>query len=495
MRDVRQVRAYIDKHRQRRQSNKVLHGHPSPLFWLDQNVSIPAVMANRRDACASVRKRINLYVGTPYCLPTNPDRCGFCLFPSEVYRDRHQLDVYLDYLKREGEMFRPHLEGAELASVYFGGGTSNLYKADQYATLMDLVRGLFEIPPHIEVTLEGIPQTFSREKLAAMKACGINRVSMGVQQLDDELIQASGRKQTADQVFRTLESCRALELPVSIDLIFGWPNQTIDHMVRDLRAVVETGISHITHYELNVAGRTDFSRNRRGALPSTEQNLEMYRIGKAFLESEGFRQVTPYDFERTGPLPSTYLYEQLFREPFQEDEGQLIGYDAWGWGFAGISFFFGTPALPGSAYMNHVHVNDYLRDIDAGRFPVMRGFHYSETDLRLHLLFQELQGLSVDRRRYGSLFACDVIEEHAVIWRTLVEMNWAAIDDAFVTIEGDGAFYLPLIQNMLAHDRAEAMRKGRTTAHQAAPYPLPAPVTPAAGPEETPAPVAAVQAS
>ena len=58
-----------------------------------------------------------------------------------MYRDRRQLDIYLDYLRREGEMFRSYLEGSELASVYFGGGTSNLYKADQYAALMDLVRG------------------------------------------------------------------------------------------------------------------------------------------------------------------------------------------------------------------------------------------------------------------------------------------------------------------------------------------------------------------
>ena len=461
MREVQQVLKYIDQHRKRRQSNKVLHGHPSPLFWLDQNVSVPTVMMNRQQACSMVQKRINLYVGTPYCLPTEPDRCGFCLFPSEIYQGRHQLNTYLDYLKREGEMFHPHLEGAELASVYFGGGTSNLYKADQYASLMGLVRDMFDLPSHIEVTLEGIPQTFCHEKLSAMKACGINRISMGVQQLDNELIKASGRKQTAKQVFRTIDSCRALEIPVSVDLIFGWPNQTIGHMLRDLRLIVETGINHITHYELNIAGRTDFSRNRRATLPSTEQNLEMYRIGKDYLESEGFKQITPYDFERTGPLPSTYLYEQLFRKPFQENEGQQIAYDAWGWGFAGISFFFGTPSSPGWAYMNHVHVNDYFRDIDAGRFPVLRGFHYSETDLRLHLLFQELQGLTVDRQRYTSLFGRDVADEHSAIWNALVDIGWASVGSGFVTIEGDGAFYLPLIQNILAHERCDAMRKAR----------------------------------
>ena len=237
-------------------------------------------------------------------------------------------------------------------------------------------------------------------------------------------------------------------------------------MLHDLRAIVDTGINHITHYELNIAGRTDFSRNRRDTLPSTEHNLEMYQVGKSFLESEGFQQVTPYDFERTGPLPSTYLYEQLFRQPFQDKDGQPIGYDAWGWGFAGISFFFGTPDSPGSAYMNHIHVDQYFRDIDANRFPVLRGYQYSAIDLRLHLLFQELQGLSIDRQRYASLFGCDVVDEHSPIWTTLRELGWTNVDDKFVTIEGNGAFYLPLIQNMLAHDRSEAMRKQRITSPQ-----------------------------
>ena len=495
------IRAWIDSHRGRRQSNKVLHGHPSPMFWLDRDIPICDVMANRRAAAETMRKKINLYVGTPYCLPTQPDRCGFCLFPSEVYRNRQQLDTYLDYLRREGELFHPWLGGAELASIYFGGGTSNLYRADQYAPLMGIVRELFDIPPDIEVTLEGIPQTFSREKLEAMQAAGINRISMGVQQLDDELIAASGRRQTAAQVFDTIDDCRDLGLPLSIDLIFGWPNQTVDHMLNDLRALVAGGITHITNYELNVAGRTDFSRNRRHELPTTEQNLEMYRIGRDYLVAEGFRQTTPYDFERAGPVPSAYLYEELFRQPFRMGDGNvyadanghgnghgngahrgqgngaghgarnrngggdhgetLVGYDAWGWGFAGISFFFGAPDSPGWAYMNHVRVDDYFRDLDAGRFPVMRGFHYTPEDLHLHLLFQEMQGLEVDGDRFRALTGRDVVADYRAIWRELAELDWVRVDDQQIRILGDGAFYLPLIQNLMARDRLEEMRRER----------------------------------
>ena len=484
MRDVQAVHAFVEKHRRRRQSNKVLHGHPSPTHWLDLDIAMDEVLRTRAHANQEIPKQVNLYVGTPYCLPTEPDRCGFCLFPSEIYTGRRQLDEYLEYLEREGDMFRDHFAGARLASIYFGGGTANLYKADQYARLMDIVRGVFDIPPQIEVTLEGIPQTFSHDKLLAMKQSGMTRISMGVQVLDDELIKASGRKQHADQVFQTLEWCEALGLPASVDLIFGWPKQTIERMVHDLEAIAATGVNHITHYELNVAGRTDFSRNRRDELPSTEENLEMYRIGKAVLEACGYTQATAYDFERRdADLTSSYLYEELFRRPFQSDENGPIGFDAWGWGYAGISFFFGSPHSPGWAFMNQVRIDDYFRCIREHRFPVMRGFHYAHADLRLHLLFQELQGLAVDRAAYRRFFGLDVVEEHAAVWDAFEDLGWVAVSADRVSVRGDGVFYLPLLQNALGHDRLQQMRKKprATTVTVAKPMPvLAAPATPAA---------------
>ncbi len=459
---VGRVHALIDKQRQRRQSNRVLHGHPSPMFWLERNVPVPMVMSDRRAANTAIPKRVNLYVATPYCLPTTPDRCGFCLFPSEIYRGKHQLDEYLRYLEREGAMYRDFFAGNRLATVYFGGGTSNLYHASQYGRLLDIVRGVFpDLPPDVEVTLEGIPQLYTAEKLAAMKAAGVTRISLGVQQLDDELIALSGRKQKADHVFRTLEWCAALGLPASVDLIFGWPRQTIAHMLHDLEAFIRAGIPHITHYELNVAGRTDFARNRRDELPSLEQNLEMYRVSRQFLEAHGYRQVTPYDWEKPdAPLAGAYEYEDIMRTPFRTEAGdRLIGFDVWGWGFAGISFFFGTPDTPGWAFMNSVHVDDYMKALDEGRFPVERGFHYTERDLHIHVLFQALQGLSVDLVAYQKIFGVDPVAEHAAIWQALVERGWVEITDARARLVGDGGFYTPLIQALFAHERTEEMRK------------------------------------
>jgi oxygen-independent coproporphyrinogen-3 oxidase len=460
------VQAYIDTHRSRRQSNRVLHGHPSPLFWLDRNVSVPAVMEERAADQREIPKQLNLYVATPYCLPTDPDRCGFCLFPSEVYQNRHQLDTYLRYLAREGEMYRRYFAGQQLTTIYFGGGTSNLYKADQYEVLLRTVRDVFPARgPETEVTLEGIPQLFTQEKLAAMKAGGVTRISIGAQQLDDEMIAMSGRKQKASQVFQTIEWCHALGLPVSVDLIFGWPRQTMKGMIRDLEAVVAVGVEHLTHYELNVAGRTDFARNRRHELPSTEDNLEFYRASRDFLRAHGYRQATTYDWEKVAAgTDASYKYEDQWRHRFAyAQDDTVVGSQTWGWGFAGISHFFGSRVHPGWTYMNHTHVDDYFKALDAGQFPIERGYRYEAPDLRLTLLFQFLLSMAVDRRLYADVTGTDVLAEFPDIWEALAKRDWIVVKDDRIVLVGDGVFYTPLIQNLLAQARLEELRQRRTT--------------------------------
>jgi hypothetical protein len=90
-----------------------------------------------------------------------------------------------------------------------------------------------------------------------------------------------------------LELCRTLGLASNVDLIFGWPRQTPEHMLPDLDTVGRPDVPHLTHYELNAGGLTDFARRHRGELPSVGQNLEMYRIAKRFPEAAGCRQATP----------------------------------------------------------------------------------------------------------------------------------------------------------------------------------------------------------
>ncbi len=465
------ARAYIEAHRRRRHSNRVLHGHPSPVFWQRAAAPVPQIMAERSAILRDNPKHLNLYVATPYCLPTNPDRCGFCLFPSEVYKGRNQLRAYLRYLELEGEMYRPFLRGAPLTSVYFGGGTANLYRADEYARLLQLVRSLFPtLDGTTEVTLEGIPQLFTLEKLDAMRAAGVTRISIGVQQLGDELIAMSGRKQQAKHAFQTIEWCHSLGLPVNIDLIFGWPKQTIGTMLRDLEAIVGAGVDHVTHYELNVGGPTDFARNRRDELPSVEETLEMYRVGRDFLANHGYCQVTTYDWERSASSAPQLTYEDQWRHRFATAANRILTVSqTWGWGFAGISHFFGNQAHRGWTYINHSRVADYFRALDRGEFPIERCFLYTdEADFRLTVLFQMLVSMVIDRTLYTRVTGEDVVSEFAEIWDPLAELGWVRVGADQVELIGDGVFYTPLIQSLLARDRVEELRRAKVATPSAA---------------------------
>jgi oxygen-independent coproporphyrinogen III oxidase len=469
MDSVNAVHDQIEKALGRRHVNRVLHGHPSTMLWLERDVPVAEILEQGMRPPGGIQKGLILYVATPYCLPTQPARCGFCLFPSEVYRGADQLVTYLSYLEREGELYRPWLAEREVAAVYFGGGTTNLYPPAQYGDLLRMVRRVCpRLRPDAEITVEGVAQLFTRAKLHAMRDAGVTRVSMGVQQFDRELLKLSGRKQSVGHVLAMLECSQVLGLGSNVDLIYGWPDQTVAHMLRDLEVIVEHRIPHLTHYELNVAGRSDFARRRRD-LPSVEQNLEMYRTAKPFLGEHGYRQVTPYDWERVDAGPAaTLTYEWMARAPFhREPDGRITGYDVWGWGFAGVSKCVGLPDTPGWTFMNCARVDDYFRRLDEGRFPAERGYHFEPPDQRLYVLFQMLETTRVDRLLYEQLYNVDPLEEYAPLWQAFREREWVLVDTEYITLIGDGVFHTPLVQGLLATDRLEAMRRTRAVRHEA----------------------------
>jgi oxygen-independent coproporphyrinogen III oxidase len=452
----------LSKQIQRRQVNRVQHGHPGASLWNQRDIDVATVMSEQRSPGRKKKAALKVYVATPYCLATAPDRCGFCLFPSEEYKGTKQLDQYLSYLRREGEMYREFFENDNPESIYFGGGTANLYHAPQLVELMKIVRGVFPaIGANTEITLEGIPQTYTREKLETMKSLGINRISVGVQQFEDRLIKFSGRRQKKEQVVRVLEWCHDLGLRTGIDLIFGWPTQTLEDMRKDLELAVSLDVSHITHYELNVGGRTDFAINHAATLPSIEATLEMFQASREYLTKAGYRQVTTYDWERPD---GTLRFENADRRSLAVDGEDEHNADIWGWGFAGISTFAGTPENPGWTYMNATRVSDYFSAIDAGRFPIQRGYHYTRDDLELHTIYLALLGMTVGRRRFTMLFGDDVYRKYQPLWDVLAENGWLEVNAESLRLIGDGIFFTPTIQELLSRPRVQAIQAARVRA-------------------------------
>ena len=460
---VDEALTFIESNLDKRQVNKIQHAFPSPRYWSETEVPVREVQADRQQVHAQGRGMpINLYIGVPFCIQTDPGKCGYCLFPVEVFTGNVDLEIYYGYLQREVALHQEALRGLPLGAVYFGGGTSNLYKEPKYHRLMDLVLDLFpEIHPAVDITLEGIPQLFTRDKIKAIKESGMNRISMGVQQINERLNSFSGRKQTTRHVIQTLEWAREFGLPANIDLIFGWPQQTVQTMVEDLETVVAWGVYDITHYELNVGGPTDFALNRYHELPSTLSNLEMYRASRDLLKGHGYEQVTAYNFRKPGD-PNSRRYEEGVTRRFDT-------MDTVGLGYAAITFFgdVGLGSGRSWSYINQRNLVEYKQAVDAGQFPVERGFRHETEDFMLSLVWRNLFGLEIDREAFQGAFDLDVYEHFAGVWTALQEFEFVDVTPHKIKLVGDGPFYTPLIQTLLAEARYRELR-GRLVAAAAA---------------------------
>ncbi len=464
--DLDFARNYIETHLDKRQVNKIQHAFPSPRFWTETEIPLQQTLEDRQKLHAmGIGSPVNLYVGVPYCIQTNPGKCGYCLFPVEVFTGNVDLETYFGYLKREAAMYKEAMQGVPLGAVFFGGGTSNLYREPKYFELMDLIRELFpSIPAYVDITLEGIPQLFTREKIKAIKEAGMNRISMGVQQVNERLNSLSGRKQKTQHVIQTLEWAREFGLPANIDLIFGWPQQTVATMVEDLETAIAWGVYDITHYELNVGGPTDFALNRYHELPSTLSNLEMYRVSRDLLKSHGFEQITAYNWRRPGD-PHSRPYEEGVTRRFDS-------MDTLGLGYAAITFFHDVALDEGHSwsFINWRDLKEYKARVDAGQFPYERGFRHAREDFMISLIWRNLFGLEIDRARFRDAFEVDAYDQFEGVWKALEEYGFIEITPEKIRLVGDGPFYTPLIQTLLAEKRYNQLREQKVAELQGLEY-------------------------
>jgi oxygen-independent coproporphyrinogen-3 oxidase len=459
---LQEVEFFITKNKIRHLSNKVLHAHPSPALWKN-DFNFEEAKTNLLTSEGD-KTSINMYVGIPYCLPTDPPHCGFCLFPTEKYNGKKDTSDYLNYVSKESNLYKEYYHNANIETLYIGGGTPNLLSPPDYFRLMKIVANLFPLmSSEIEKTLEGIPQLFSEDKIKAISEAGFNRVSMGVQQVSDRLIKFSGRKQTPKQVFDAIENFHKYNLSCNIDLIYGWPEQSIEDMLNDLREIVQSGIRHITHYELNIVGRSDFATQQKELIPIISKKIEMYDIAKEYLLSQGYVQRTVYDWEKlesntksTRNNAEKYLYESNLRDFLATDEKRKTT-GMGGLGYAAINMRMKPldSKTHSISTMNHKNLSKYYDDVLSNKLPLERVFIHENEDVKMCWLFQSLQEMKINIIKYQKIFNSSLIDDFRNIWTVLEKENWIVFKTDEIIIIGEGEFYVPLIQALISKSRVD----------------------------------------
>lgn len=241
-----------------------------------------------------------VYIHIPFC--TN--KCFYCDFNSYVLKDQPVMD-YLHALDREMELTVKQTPPGVIKTIFVGGGTPTVLKPDEMAYFLKSVRTHFpQWDENIEFSMEANPGTTDKDKLTVMKEGGVNRVSFGVQAFQNELLSGIGRIHNVDDVYRSLENARSVGLNnLSVDLMFGLPNQTVDMLRESIHRALELNLPHYSIYSLkveeNTLFHTLFNKNKL-PLPSEEDELEMYLLLMSTMEAAGYGQYEISNFAKPG---------------------------------------------------------------------------------------------------------------------------------------------------------------------------------------------------
>jgi oxygen-independent coproporphyrinogen-3 oxidase len=242
---------------------------------------------------------IGLYLHVPFCTA----KCGYCDFNSYAGHD-HLVPSYTATLLKDAALWREAVGARQVATIFFGGGTPSLTPAADLSDLLDGLRGVFEVEPEAEISLEANPGSLSVEYLRALRSAGFNRLSIGVQSFDDEELISLYRIHSSADALTAFEAARTAGFDnVNLDLIYGLPEQVIDAWKRNLERALSLRAEHLSLYALTVEEGTplarDIARGRTQA-PDPDMQADHYEWTSDRLSRAGYEHYEISNWSRPG---------------------------------------------------------------------------------------------------------------------------------------------------------------------------------------------------
>src|SRR5688572_9390584 len=338
--------------------------YPPFSVWTPEAVGVDALSALGTPSRARVP--LGLYLHIPFCRK----RCHFCYF--RVYTDKNAREVesYLDLLAREWELYgsREALAGRELDFVYFGGGTPSFLSTQQLDSLVKRLTARTPWTKAEEVTFECEPGTLTEAKLSAIRQLGVTRLSLGVENFDDHILEINGRAHRSPEIGRSYEFARKLGFPqINIDLIAGMLGETDDNWTQCVERTLALDPDSVTIYQMELPYNTTISADK---LKGTGQFTEAVAswatkrrwVAEAFaaLEAAGYHVGSAYTAVKD-PSRTTFVYRDRLWQG-----ADLVG--------LGVASF---------GHVNGVHLQNldtweqYSAAIEAGELPLGRAYRPS----------------------------------------------------------------------------------------------------------------------
>jgi putative oxygen-independent coproporphyrinogen III oxidase len=371
--------------------------YPPFSVWTKDDVELAAKPALHTPPSHGVA--LGMYLHIPFCRK----RCHFCYF--RVYTDKNAQEVedYLDILARESELYAhlPSIEGRPLSFVYFGGGTPSFLSTRQLETLVSRLSSVIPWRDAEEITFECEPGTLSETKLAAIRKMGVTRLSLGIENFNDHILEANGRAHRSPEIFKAYDYARSIGFPqINIDLIAGMLGETEANWHDCIDATLKLAPDSVTIYQMELPYNTTISADilkKTGQfsdpLAGWATKRRWVREAFAALEAAGYHVGSAYTAVKN-PSRTRFMYrDQLWQ-----------GADMIGLGVASFG------------HINGVHIQNldkwetYSDAIRRGEIPLSRAYRPTHEERMIREFVLQLKRGSIRPAYFKEKYGVSVLE-------------------------------------------------------------------------------------
>lgn len=310
-----------------------------------------------KDSLTKFGRRKSLYIHIPYCTGI----CNYCYFAKVLDNNKAfvQRGDYPDYLKREYELTKNILGySPEITSIHFGGGTPSLLNEKEIDYIFDFIRD--DLCDDIEITMECAPETIVNDsgKLNIFREAGINRLNLGVESLDDEVLRLMGRRHKSDDTLKALDLMLESGYDnINVDVIYNLPGQSLASWIETLMMLEKRGVHSISAYRLRKHPKKHITSMPGDVFPSYDQGIKMQLAHGVFMKNKNFVRSSSHKYAK---------YKEKLQVQIENKRGirnnQLIGLGCGAYGYLNDTFYWNTKSL-----------KDYKEMIDSYQLPLWIG--------------------------------------------------------------------------------------------------------------------------
>ena len=396
--------------------------YPPYSFWGPEQVREAEAALDRPP---SHEAPLGVYLHIPFCRK----RCRFCYF--KVYTDKKadEIAAYIDSAIEELRLLaaKPAVAGRLPKFIYFGGGTPSYISTKQLRHLTDSMRALLPWTEAEEVAFECEPGTITQHKLEVLKDIGVTRLSLGVENFDQEILEVNGRAHGAAEIDRAYQMARDVGFPqINIDLIAGMIGETDQNWRDCLRKTIAMAPESVTVYQMELPPNTVISKEMRSdGTPAPVADWltkrEWQRYAFAELERAGYTVTSGYTAVRDADK-SQFLYRDLL----------WAGADMLGLGVASFSH------MQGVHYQNETRIETYEQRIAEGELPLYRALKTTAEERMLREFILQMKKGRVDQQHFVNKYDADVRQRFAPQLAELAADGLLESDPSGITLTRDG---------------------------------------------------------